>query len=169
MTSKQTTRAFSLVEVTLSIGIVSFALLSVAALLPIGLQTVKNATEQATGSATLAAISEALRHARTDDGTTYRVAIFGTNSFTKGGPVPEPWLWQNITLEGAEDPDNRRVVARLQILETPSSDGLRPGRAVASVAWSAHGNPSVDSETQAWNNAEGSISAPLQFLPSTRP
>lgn len=40
-------RAFTLIEVTLSIGIIAFAVLTLVALLPVGIATNQNATEQA--------------------------------------------------------------------------------------------------------------------------
>jgi type II secretory pathway pseudopilin PulG len=165
-TAKITKSGFSLVEVTLSIGIISFALLAVVALLPVGLKTVKNSAEQAAGAAVLEAIGEALRHASTTNGTNYSVIFSGvTNSFTLGAAPPPAWPFENLSLEGVADATNRRVVARLQILQTPSASRLTPGRAMISVAWSAAGNPTFDNATGKWDRAEGSLSAPIQFLP----
>lgn len=160
---------FSLVEVTLAIGVISFALLAVVALIPVGLKAVKNSAEQATGAAVLASISEALRHSSSEDGTNFDVVFSGTNTFVKGGSPPSTWTWENLSLEGTESLNDRRIVACLNILETPSADGLKPGRAVASVAWSATGNPQFDPATQKWSQAEGSLSAPILFLPTARP
>jgi uncharacterized protein (TIGR02598 family) len=53
--------AFSLVEVTLALGVVAISLIAVFALLPIGLQTSYNATEQTTSSDILAAVIADLR------------------------------------------------------------------------------------------------------------
>lgn len=157
---------FSLVEVTLSIGIISFALLAVVALLPVGLKSLKNSAEQAAGAEVLQGLSEALRHAATDDGTNYAVVFNNTtNTFTADGGASEVWSWNNLSLEGVNDFSNRRVVARLKILKAPSADRLHAGRAVASVAWSAMGNPTFDSDTHSWTGAEGTLTVPLQFLP----
>lgn len=165
-TPRTTISGFSLVEVTLAIGIISFALLAVVALLPVGLKSVKNSAEQATGAAVLEAIGEALRHAGTTNGTNYSV-IFGgtTNSFSIGAAPPPPWPFENLSLEGVADAANRRVVARLEILQTPSANRLTPGRAMVSVAWSAAGNPTFDANTGKWERAEGSLTAPVHFLP----
>ncbi len=160
---------FSLVEVTLSIGVLSFALLAVVALLPTGLRTIKDSTEQAAGAAVLTALSEALRHSTSEDGSSYRFEFLGTKEFVVGNPPPGAWIYENLTLNGSEDAGSRRIVARLEILATPSSDGLQPGRAVASVAWSAQGNPSFDPTSKTWRNAMGSLTAPIQFLPAGRP
>jgi uncharacterized protein (TIGR02598 family) len=54
-------RAFSLVEITLALGVAAILLIAVSALLPIGLQTSYNATEQTTSSDILAAVIADLR------------------------------------------------------------------------------------------------------------
>jgi len=78
--------AFSLVEVTLAIGIVSFALIAVLGLLPVGLKSVKNANEQAGAANVLNAIADGLRSASTTNSSNF-VGSFGTNqiSFSVGG------------------------------------------------------------------------------------
>ena len=55
--------AFSLVEVTIAVGIVSFCLIAVLGLLPTGLKAVKNANEQAAAANALNAIADTLRTA----------------------------------------------------------------------------------------------------------
>jgi len=160
---------FSLVEVTLSIAIVSFALLAVVALLPTGLQSIRNSTEQAAAAASLNTIAEALRHAQTIDGMEYRFAFQGTNSFRLDQSPPAPWEWRDLTLEGMQDSENRRIVARLAITDLPSGDHLRPGVAQLHLAWSAQGNPEFDPATERWANAAGSLSTVIHFLPSARP
>jgi uncharacterized protein (TIGR02598 family) len=57
----RTNLGFSLVEVTLALGVAAVALLAVFALLPIGLQTNRNAGEQTAAPRILAAISADLR------------------------------------------------------------------------------------------------------------
>ena len=168
-------QGFSLIEVTLAIGIVSFALLAVVALLPTGLKAIKNASEQSGAGATLTAVATALRHAARDESagattSTYTGSFAGQDfTYTLGGGAPGPIEWSNLTLEGTEDAVARRLVARLEILQTPSADGLTPGRATVSVAWSAMSNPTFDTASKKWQNAEGSMVMPVQFLPSARP
>lgn len=96
--------AFSLIEVTISIGIVAFALIAVVGLLPVGLSSQKQANEQATGVQALARISEALQGVHLKDGSNMflpPVSDLGTAS----GPSTN-YLQGNGTL-------------------TPSSDGAR--------------------------------------------
>jgi len=162
--------AFSLVEVTLAIGVVAFALLTVVALLPTGLRSVKNANDQAAAGAVLAAMSESLRNASSADGRTFQQNFAGeTLTFVIGEGAPAARQWDDLTLEGATDAASKQLVARLQILETPSADGLQPGRASATVAWSAMGSPVFDPALLQWSGHEGSMSTAIQFLPVGRP
>jgi uncharacterized protein (TIGR02598 family) len=55
--------AFSLIEVTLSIGIIAFALITVVALLPVGLQANKNSADQARAIAAMNSIAFAIQNA----------------------------------------------------------------------------------------------------------
>jgi uncharacterized protein (TIGR02598 family) len=57
----RTNAAFSLVEVTLSLGIAAFCLIAVFGLMPIGVQTNRNATSQATATNVIAAVMADLR------------------------------------------------------------------------------------------------------------
>jgi uncharacterized protein (TIGR02598 family) len=54
-------RGFSLVEITLALGVAAVALLAVFALLPVGLETSRNAAEQTGATSVLAAIASDLR------------------------------------------------------------------------------------------------------------
>jgi uncharacterized protein (TIGR02598 family) len=54
-------RAFTLVEVTLALGMAAISLLAIFALLPVGLQTSHSATEQAASNDILAAVIADLR------------------------------------------------------------------------------------------------------------
>ena len=58
---RQRSRAFSLVEAVVALGAVSFALVGVVALLPSGLNSQKQATDQSFGTQALSTTSAALR------------------------------------------------------------------------------------------------------------
>ena len=64
------TAAFSLVEVTMAIGIVSFALLSLIALLPSGLQSVRDSANEAALSSIVRTVRGELNQASFSDVTT---------------------------------------------------------------------------------------------------
>jgi type II secretory pathway pseudopilin PulG len=158
--------AFSLVEVTLALGIVSFALVAVLGLLPVGLKSVKNANEQAGAANVLNAIAGSLRTATTTDGINYSNSFAGkTITYVVGPGAGLTKNWDNLKLDGGEviDPaEVKRLSAVLEIIEQPSN-AATPGRAVVTVAWSAQANPSWDG--QKWTKADGSITSGIQFLP----
>ena len=158
---------FSLVEVTLALGIVSFALLAVVGLLPTGLKSIKNANEQAGAANSLAAIAHSLRNATSTDGTNFKWFFGGkTNSFVRGGSPPPPATWTNLNLDGkiAKPNDAPRLSARVDVLKAPGADHS-PGEAVISVAWSAQSNPQWDANSKQWDKADGFVLSGIQFLP----
>jgi len=160
-------KAFTLVEVVLALGIISFALLAVVGLLPIGLKSVKNANENAGAANVLQAIAASVRSATTTNSTTFSSRFAGQDiSYSIGGPIPPGLEWPDLTLEGIREVNTsspRRLSARLDIY--PSASLIIPSRGVVSVAWSAQAVPVWDANTQRWTKAEGSITSGIQFLP----
>ena len=72
--------AFSLVEVTIALGIAAFCLIAVFGLLPVGVQTNRNATSQTTATNILAAVVADLRATPLSNPTSAQFGItFGTN------------------------------------------------------------------------------------------
>lgn len=70
MKNPKRTAAFSLVEVTMALGIVSFAVLSLVALLPSGLQSVRDSANEAALSAIVRTVRGELNQASFADVTT---------------------------------------------------------------------------------------------------
>jgi uncharacterized protein (TIGR02598 family) len=71
--------AFSLVEVTLALGIAAFCLIAVFGLMPVGVQTNRDATSQTAGANIIAAIVSDLRATPKTSATSSQFAItFGT-------------------------------------------------------------------------------------------
>src|SRR5436189_1268687 len=77
----QRTSGFSLVEVTLALGIAAFCLIAVFGLLPVGVQTNRNATSQTATTNIMAAVVSDLRATPTFNTTSTEFSItFGTNA-----------------------------------------------------------------------------------------
>lgn len=74
--NKRFTSAFSLVELTIAIGVAAFCLIAVFGLVPVGVQTNRNATSQTAATSIMAAVISDLR-ATPNTGTTS--AQFGIN------------------------------------------------------------------------------------------
>jgi uncharacterized protein (TIGR02598 family) len=73
------TAAFSLVEVTLALGIAAFCLIAVFGLIPVAVQTNRNATSQTAATNIMAAVVADLRATPTTTNTSSQFAIsFGT-------------------------------------------------------------------------------------------
>lgn len=163
---RNTPRAFSLVEVVLAIGIFSFALLAVVGLLPVGLKSVKNANEEAAAANVVARISNTLRQASSTDGTNYENRFAGTPfGYAVGGPAVS-FEWPDLNMDAYTAANEaKRLIAKLEILQTPAGNPASPGRAVITVAWPAVANPQWDSATRQWSKAEGSITSAIQFTP----
>lgn len=158
---------FSLVEVTISIGIIAFALIGVVGLLPTGLRTIKYANEQAGAANVLNGIACALRDAETPDSTNYTGYFAGTNiTYAVGAASALPdIMWDNLDLDGnrvTAAADAKRLSAVLRI-EAQPADAFTPGRAVVTVAWSAMANPQWTGSN--WTKADGSLTSGIQFLP----
>ena len=78
---KQFTSAFSLIEVTLALGIAAFCLIGVFALVPVGVLTNRNARSQTAATNIVAAVVSDLRAAPKANSWSYQFAIpFGTNA-----------------------------------------------------------------------------------------
>jgi uncharacterized protein (TIGR02598 family) len=89
-------RAFSLVELTLALGVAAISLMAVFALLPVGLQTSYRATEQTTASDILVAVIADLRATppTSPPGNSATSAQFGISvPGSSGGPASAATLY----------------------------------------------------------------------------
>ncbi|MFZ4774931.1 MAG: hypothetical protein ACOYM3_06200 [Terrimicrobiaceae bacterium] len=162
-----TSSAFSLVEVTLAIGVASFALIAVLGLLPVGLKSVKNANEQAAAANVLNAVACSLRTASSTNSLDFFNTFAGQAIQYSVGSGASTIIvsWNNLTLEGSTETSQspKRLSAVLNF--TPPGTLITTGRATVTVAWSAQANPTWNATTQQWTNADGAITSGLQFLP----
>jgi uncharacterized protein (TIGR02598 family) len=72
--------AFSLVEVTLALGIAAFCLIAIFGLMPVGVQTNRNATSQTAATNIIAAVVADLRATPKGSSTSSQFSVtFGTN------------------------------------------------------------------------------------------
>lgn len=134
--------AFSLVEITLAIGVVSFALLAVLALLPVGLGNARNAYEEAFAVQTLRAISASIQQAsQSTNNLLDYTALAPFNNASQGailhwqvGSSPHESIFY-IAENGLPSPSKSeaRLLACIQII--PPSDRLSIGKASVTLAW----------------------------------
>jgi len=153
--------AFSLIEVVVALGLVSFCLVSMVGLLSAGLSTEKDTRERAAAASSAEKIAGAIREAADTAGTYQALGSYSNLFWTIGGSAVTGTL-TNISLSG--DPvttSGPRLTAR--ILLTPPATRFASGTALISVAWPSQAiwNPSSNN----WMNAAGSISTWLIFNP----
>src|SRR5262245_18920339 len=73
--------AFSLVEVTLALGVAAFCLIALFGLIPVSMQTNRNATSQTAATSIIAGVEADLRATPTANATSAQFGItFGTNA-----------------------------------------------------------------------------------------
>jgi uncharacterized protein (TIGR02598 family) len=162
MKSRMLIAGFSLVEVVLAIGIVSFALVAVVGLLPAGMKSIKNAKEQAAAVNVLNAIANALRCAE-KNGNSFSNTFAGQNIVftTNGGSSTVEW--DRLDLNGqSTNSISARLKARLVI--TNPVNATSAGQALISIAWPAQA-PNLNWTGSEWTNAQGQLSTRIQFLP----
>ena len=81
--------AFSLVEVTLALGLAGFCLIAVFGLMPVGVQTNRNATSQTAATNIMAAVVADLRATPKPTATSTQFSMtFGTNRCADGCSQP---------------------------------------------------------------------------------
>jgi uncharacterized protein (TIGR02598 family) len=126
--------AFSLVEVTLALGIAAFCLIAVFALVPVGVQTNRNATSQTAATNILSSVVSDIRASPPSNGASARYGIPKNKSATKtlyfdgqGRATPQP---------GA----NSRYRLYVQIANNPFGP-VYPNYAWLKVTWPAAVDP----------------------------
>lgn len=152
-------RGFSLVEVVLALGLVSFCLLAVTGLLPTGLRSVQNANEEAAATNALNRIGSAIRNATTEDGMAYSAGggfeqmawrLDGTSKTFSGIPINNG---------GLRDEVDKRFAAHVELVSPANASSA--GHARVSLAWPA----SAKWTSGKWEGASGSVSSGIIFLP----
>ena len=135
--SLQSTSAFSLVEITLALGIAAFCLLAVFGLMPVGVQTNRNATSQTAATNIIAAVIADIRATPTGNATSSQ---FGIPIVTSSPPLYFDDTGQFATARGA----NSRY--QLNVTWNPSAfTGLF--YADLKVSWPAAANPANASDS----------------------
>lgn len=169
---------FSLVEITVAIAIVGFAVLTIVALLPIGIGGARDAYEEGFATQIIKSLSASLqRAARTAASTPAYMALAPYNNAGQGallqwtvGTAAQAGQTIYIGYDGqpTTDKSSARLIACIQI--TPPSDLLSPGCAYVCLAWP----PAGITTPVAWQNgrpqlanAQGYVEAVVYFLPQS--
>jgi type II secretory pathway pseudopilin PulG len=143
-------RAFSLIEVVLSLGVVSFALLALIGLLPAGLGVQKSSLNESRSIQVLSQIAQAMQAIRRDEGSGVLEFPSPLGGLNVAPGAVELSLASDGTLSN-NSTDSRGTIFIEQLPAPAGSPGLLP--AYISVAWPA----SAKRSGGVWNNAEGSV------------
>ena len=132
-----TVAAFSLVEVTLALGVAAFCLIAIFGLMPVGVQTNRNATSQTAATSIIAAVVADLRATPKTTNTSTQFGItFGMN--------PPPMYFDGAGQFATTSRPNSRY--QLNVTWNSSPSGLYYSN--FKVTWPATASPS---------NASGSL------------
>jgi len=162
ISARQRRSAFSLVEVTLALGIVSFCLISLTGLLGTGLTTVRASRDEAAAGTCLERITHSLESATVaTNGTDYRALGAYSNVVWSLGQSPQTYNIAALSSSGRPSSADPKFVARLEI--TPPAGSMAPGKALIRIAWPA--GATWNDSTKSWTNAQGSLSSWQVLLP----
>lgn len=147
--------AFTLVEVMVAVGMVTFALVTVVSLLPSGLKSHQFATDQARNVQVLNDLARAVKGVRKEAATP--LFLPPLEGVTVGSGVSNLWLNADGTVSTAK-PQQRdlRGAVRIEQLTSPVA-GVLP--VSISVAWPG----TATYQGGKWTKNEGSVST-LQYL-----
>jgi len=157
---------FSLTEVVIALGILSFALISVFSLLPVGLGSIREAEEEAAATGLLEEIAAAITGAQSGQGNFTAAGAWSALTWSRGGAATSH-EWENLSLAGTPTtlPSLARMRARVEL--TPPGDASPAGEALISVAWPA--SALWDPLTRGWSQHQGELETRLVFLPPSTP
>lgn len=148
-------RAFTLVEAVVALGVISFSLVAVVNVLPAGLESQKQAVDQSFGTHALSRVTEGLRGVRRDSsGKLEFLAPVRSVNVSPGQTTL--YLLGNGELTS----NAARAVGRVQINQLARTGNLQPVH--VSIAWPAR----AEFVNSTWTKAEGSAST---FLYLTLP
>ena len=149
---------FTLVEVIVAVGMVTFALVTVVALLPSGLKSHQFATDQARNVQVLNDLARAVKgvHRKESDPTKFEF-LPPLESVSVGSGTSNLWLYADGTVSSTK-PQQRdlRGAVRIEQLSSPVAGTLPVS---ISVAWPG----TATYQGGKWTKHEGSVST-LQFI-----
>ncbi len=172
--SRFTPYGFSLTEVVIAIGILSFCVIAIVGLMPAGLRVTEQGVEEGRAMQTLASLSTSLRSATSSDGTNFTAAKPFTNlSWRVGGSRENTTFFftENASVSTSSS-DSRQLVF---ISLVPPTNGLATGTAYAGVAWPGAGTKvsnwtapgaTADAASPSIGNQRGYVSTTVIFTPN---
>ncbi len=144
--SSASSTGFSLIEICISMGIISFALLSVIALIPIGLKGNHDAIDRAFATQSLKTVSIALQNATVDENS--RSHFTALAPFNRESPegilewkIGGAEFQKTILIDASGIPtgDRAQAVEAIVIALEPPQDFISMGKALIVIVWPVQG------------------------------
>jgi uncharacterized protein (TIGR02598 family) len=140
--------SFSLVELTLALGVAAFCLIAVFGLVPVGVQTNRNATSQTAATNILSSVVSDIRASPPGQGLTARYRISRTKKSGttvcfdgQAAPAAAP-IYNNNEVACTSSNSRYRLFVKIANNPTSTVPGY-PNYAYLKVTWPAFGSPSI--------------------------
>ena len=155
-------KGFSLVEVTIALGIIAFCVISVVALLPMGMNSLQSARERRNATEFINLLAGDLLSKRVSStGTNSLPGVFSNYSWSVGGTNVSGVL--EVPADGRQGSSGSDL-ATMQVFFSidPPKDRWSAGLARFSVAWPGGAKRKADNT---WTGARGHAEAVIYFSP----
>lgn len=155
-------KGFSLVEVTIALGIIAFCVISVVALLPMGMNSLQSARDRRNATEVLNLLAgDLLSQRMSPGGTNHLPGVFSNYSWTVGGTNVTGVL--EVPADGRQASSGADVVTmKVHFSIEPPKDHWSAGLARLSVAWPGSARRET---TNAWSGERGHADAVIYFSP----
>jgi len=146
---------FSLIEVTIALGIIAFALVAVVGLLPAGLNSQKQGSQQGRAAQVLNQVARSVQGVRMDTNATLRFLPPLSTVGVSAGTTADLGFYRDGTIAVSSPSGERLGAVRVALDNTLGIPNTL--RAVVSVAWPA----SAQWGASEWTKSEGSMDTVL--------
>jgi len=147
---------FSLIEVTIALGIIAFALVAVVGLLPAGLNSQKQGSQQGRAAQVLNQVARSVQGVRMDTNATLRFLPPLSTVGVSAGTTANLGFYRDGTF-AVSSPSDPNQMGAVHIALDNSLSIPNTIRAVISVAWPG----AAQRETSGWTKNEGSMDTVL--------
>jgi uncharacterized protein (TIGR02598 family) len=149
--------AFSLIELTLALGVAAFCLIAVFGLVPVGVQTNRNATSQTAATNILSNVVSDIRASPPGQGKSKKYQI----NKNKGVPTKLYFDGQGQSQTAALPPPNSRYRLDTQVTKAIQGGAVYPTYIWLKVSWPAESNPTRNPPI----TPSGSVETVATFFP----
>lgn len=156
--------AFSLIEVVVSLSLITFCITVLMGLIPVGLGAIQNSVQRSGAVNSMEQIDTSIRGATTNTSGQYQGMGMYTNLVWKLGGATTNVAFTNLSLSGSPTAVTSDQCLAAEVQLNPPANGTSAGTAIVTVAWPKAAK--WNATTMRWSNAQGSVSTWVIFNPS---